>query len=222
MTPESTLRVTHDPTAAFPAEGARPSFFFDLGDPESYLAAERLATLLPLTDWIPVAATGLPEGPFADRPGRRAAIEALAAKRGLRPLRWPAGWPGKSRRPLLAATYARQVGRADLFSLAAFRHAFGDGRDLTDDETLRLVAHDCELHPEAIPTALARTEALAEALDHATITAVAARVRRVPALVWEGQVYHGVAGVDVLADAIQVQQGRAAAIAEALARRGGR
>ncbi|HST41265.1 MAG TPA: DsbA family protein [Conexibacter sp.] len=202
-----------------PSEGTRPSFFYDLGDPESYLAAERLPALLPQADWVPVAATGLPEGGIADRPGRRAAIEALAVKRGVQPLRWPPRWPGETRRALVVATYAKQIDRTTAFSLAAFRQAFAGGRDLADDETLLLAATACEVHPDVVVKALEREPVLGAALDLATAAAVAAGVKRVPALVWEGQVFHGDVAVDVLADMLQVAQGRAAAIAEALARR---
>lgn len=219
MTPGSSLRVTQHSAAVFPSEGTRPSFFYDLGDPESYLAAERLPALLPQAEWVPVAATGLPEGGIADRPGRRAAIEALAVKRGVQPLRWPPHWPGDTRRALVVATYAKQIGHTAAFSLAAFRQAFAGGRDLADDDTLLLAAAACEVHPDAVVKALEREPVLGAALDLATAAAVAAGVKRVPALVWEGQVFHGDVAVDVLADMLQVAQGRAAAIAEALARR---
>jgi 2-hydroxychromene-2-carboxylate isomerase len=219
VAPESSLRVTGHSAAVPPSEGARPSFFFDLGDPESYLAAERVRHLLPLAEWVPVAADGLPEGRLAERPGRRIAIEALAAKRGVQPLRWPARWPGETRRALVVATYAKQVGLAAEFSLAAFRQAFAGGRDLADDETLLHAAASCEVDASAVAQALAREAVLGAALDLATAAAVAAGVRRVPALVWEGQVFHGDVGVDVLADMLEVAHGRAAAIAAALARR---
>jgi 2-hydroxychromene-2-carboxylate isomerase len=214
--PESPLTVSQHSTAAPPAQGARPLFFYDLGDPESYLAAERVIATLPIVpEWVPIAAAGLPDGAGADRPGRRAALEALAERRGLQPLRWPAEWPGETRRALVVATYAKQIGRAVAFSLAAFRQAFAGGRELGDDDTLLIAAAACEMHPAAVLKALGR-DALADALDVATAAAAAAGVRRVPALAWEGEVFHGDAGVDVLADALEMATARAAAIAEAL------
>jgi 2-hydroxychromene-2-carboxylate isomerase len=209
--PEPPLTVTQHSAAASP-QGARPSFFYDLGDPESYIAAERVIAALPIVpEWVPVWADGLQEGPVEDRPGRRTALEALAVRRGLQPLRWPAGWPGDSRRALVVATYAKQIGRTVAFSLAAFRQAFAGGRQLADDDTLLIAAAACELHPNAVLKALER-EALGVALDVATNAARAAGVRRVPALVWEGEVFHGDAGVDVLADLLDTAVGRAAAI----------
>lgn len=219
MAPESSIPVQQHPAAASPAEGARPQFFHDLGDPESYLAAERLAAALPLrAEWIPLDAARLPDRlASADRPGRRVALEALAQRRGLPPLRWPARWPCDPRRALVVATYARQAGDAAPFSLAALRQAFVHGRDLAGDDTLLLAATTAELGPGAVATALAREPALGAALDLATAAAIAAGVRRAPALVWDGQVFHGDVGVDVLADVLETAVARAAAIAEALA-----
>jgi 2-hydroxychromene-2-carboxylate isomerase len=192
-------------------------FYYDLGDPESYLAAERVIAALPIVpEWIPVLAEGLPDGPVADRPGRRTALEALASRRGLQPMRWPAGWPGETRRASVLATYAKQIGRGVAFSLAAFRQAFAGGRELADDDTLLIAAAACELHPNATLKALDREASLGAALDLATAAAVAAGVRRVPALVWDAQVFHGDVGVDVLADVLETATARAAAIAEAL------
>lgn len=219
MAPESSLPVPQHPAAASPAEGPRPQFFHDLCDPESYLAAERIDSALPTgADWIPIDSAHLPDRlAGADRPGRRVALETLAQRRGMQPLRWPARWPGESRRALVVATYAHQAAGASAFSIAALRQAFAHGRDLADDATLLLAATSAELGPEAVATALAREAALGAALDLATAAAVAAGVRRVPALVWEGQVFHGDVGVDVLADVLETAVGRAAAIADVLA-----
>jgi predicted DsbA family dithiol-disulfide isomerase len=198
-------------------------FFYDLGDPESYLAAERVTAGLPLVpEWIPIDARGLSDQEAgADRPGRRVALESLAARRGMEPLHWPLQWPSEHRRALLAATWARQLGRTVAFSLAAFRQAFAGGRDLADDDTLLRAAAACELEPAAVLTALEQP-ALAAALDAATGAAAAAGVRRVPALAWEGEIFHGDSGVDVLADMLETATRRAAAIAAALAGRGTR
>ena len=48
---------------------------------------------------------------------------------------------------MLAATYAKQFGRAVAFSLAAFRQAFAGGRDLGDEITVLIAAAACEMHP---------------------------------------------------------------------------
>ena len=51
---------------------------------------------------------------------------------------------------MLAATYAKQIGRAVAFSLAAFRQAYAAGRDLGDPDTVMLAAAACEMHPAAV------------------------------------------------------------------------
>ena len=51
---------------------------------------------------------------------------------------------------MLAATYAKQVGRTVAFSLAAFRQAFAGGRDLGDTDTVLIAAAACEMHPAAV------------------------------------------------------------------------
>ena len=48
-----------------------------------------------------------------------------------------------------AATYAKEIGRAVAFSLAAFRQAFAAGRDLTEPDNVLLAAAAAELHPRA-------------------------------------------------------------------------
>ncbi|MDO8187005.1 DsbA family protein [Conexibacter sp. JD483] len=221
MTPESSLRVTQQLAAAAPPpEGPRPLFFYDLGDPESYLAAERVSAGLPLVpEWVPIDSRDLSDQEAgADRPGRRVALEALAARRGMQPLRWPAQWPTEHRRALLAGTWARQLGRTVGFSLAAFRQAFADGGDLGDDETLLRAAAACGLEADELLSAIARP-VVGETLDAATGAAAAAGVRRVPALAWEGEIFHGDSGVDVLADMLETATRRAEAIAAALAGR---
>ena len=51
---------------------------------------------------------------------------------GLQPLRWPDPFPFDSEQALLAATYAKSIGRVVAFSLAAFRQAFAGGHALDD------------------------------------------------------------------------------------------
>ena len=139
-------------------------FRYDLADPLAYLDAERLRTEEPAVEWVPVH----------DPPAYRCAeeIEALrsdvelrAAAMGLQPVRWPDPFPFDSRQAMLAATYAKQIGRAVAFSLAAFRQAFAGGRAL-DQDTILIAAAACEMHPRAVLKALETRgvhDALAEA-----------------------------------------------------------
>jgi 2-hydroxychromene-2-carboxylate isomerase len=193
----SSLPLTQHNTAA-PLTEARPSFFYDLGSAECWLAAERVNTALPVVpEWVPVDRRGL----GGDHPLDRAAIERLARERGLQALRWPEAWPPEARAALLAATYAKQTGRAVAFSLAAFRQALAGGRDLADTDTVLLAGAACELHPSALLRAVA-LGATARALEAATAEAAAAGVRRVPAVRVGMQVFHGDAGIEGAAEAL--------------------
>lgn len=214
----SSLPLTQHHTAA-PPEEARPSFFYDVGSAECWLAAERVNTALPVVpEWVPVDRRGLGGGASGGAAGDAAVargaggagggespdrdpIERLARERGLQPLRWPATWPPDARAALLAATYAKQTGRAVAFSLAAFRQALAGGRDLADTDTVLLAGAACELHPSALLRAL-ELDATARALDAATAEASAAGVRRVPAVRVGTQVFHGDAGIEEAAAAL--------------------
>jgi 2-hydroxychromene-2-carboxylate isomerase len=171
--------------------GGQPVFYYDLGSPEAYLAAERVMATLPVApEWTPILAAGLPGRETPEPAARRAAIEARAGALDLQPLRWPAAWPDDTRLAMVAATYAKQIGRAVAFSLAAFRQAFAGGRDLADRDTILIAAAACEMHPRAVVKALERDSIAAE-LDAATAAAAAAGVRDVPALRIGELVLHG-------------------------------
>ena len=72
---------------------------------------------------------------------------------GLQPLRWPEPFPFDSEQALLAATYAKSIGRIVAYSLAAFRQAFAGGHALDEDHVL-IAASACEMHPRAVLKAL--------------------------------------------------------------------
>jgi len=130
--------------------GRQPVFYYDLGDPECYLAAERIMAALPVVpEWEPVLAAelGVPLGDGV----QRAEFERRAEAGGLvQPVRWPAVWPPDTRWAMLTAAYAKRVGRAVAFSLAAFRQAFAGGNDLSDESTVLIAAAACEMHPAAV------------------------------------------------------------------------
>jgi predicted DsbA family dithiol-disulfide isomerase len=153
-------------------------FYYDLGSPECYLMAERIVggELPATTEWEPVHLPTV----YAD--ADRELIERLAGEQGLQALRWPAQWPPETRRAMLAATYAKRIGRTVAFSLAAFRQAFAGGRDLGDTDTLLIAGAACEIHPTALLKAL-ETRSLVEALEEANARAAAAGVESVPSLI---------------------------------------
>jgi 2-hydroxychromene-2-carboxylate isomerase len=190
----------------------QPVFYFDLASPEAYLAAERvMAELSVVPEWVPILAAGLPGGGSggSSPQERRAAVEARAQTQHVQPLRWPAGWPQEDTRvAMVGATYAKQIGRAVAFSLAAFRQAFAGGRAL-DQDTVVIAAAACEMHPRAVTQALGR-RSVAAALDAATANAVAAGVTQVPAILLEDGVFEGIDAVERAAAALAAQKAASA------------
>ncbi len=192
-----------------PTDASGAAFYYDLFSPEAYLAAERVLDLLPGAEWIPVSAPALPGSDTLDGfrcqtdvEAFRDRIERVAVRRGLQPLRWPDPFPSDTAYAMRVATYARQIGRAVAFSLAAFRQAFAAGRDLGVTDNVLIAAAACELHPKAV----ARGAALASvsrALDEATARAAGRGVRDVPAI-WlpDGRVFHGDEALDGAAHAL--------------------
>ena len=187
----------------------RPVFYYDLGSPYAYLAAERVNSLFAEAvgeppEWRPVLLGALfkrfgrdswSKGP--DRASGIAEVERRAASYGLPPLRWPDPFPGNTLVAMRAAAYAKEVGRAVAFSLAAFRQAFAAGRDLTEPDNVVLAAAAAELHPRAVTAALER-DSVKGALREATDEAGDLGVKGVPSLVVDGEVFWG---DDRLADA---------------------
>jgi 2-hydroxychromene-2-carboxylate isomerase len=178
-----------------------PAFYFDLGSPDAYLAAERVLQTMPVaTEWVPVLARDLPGAESFD--AFRCAEERdivlggyvdAVARRGLQPLRWPDPFPFDSELAMRAATYAKQIGRTVPFALAAFRQAFAGGRAL-DADTVLIAAAACEMHPAAVLKAV-ETRLVRDELARRTAQAAAAGVRDVPAVRVGDAVFHGDAGL---------------------------
>jgi 2-hydroxychromene-2-carboxylate isomerase len=138
----------------------RAVFFYDVASPWCWLAAERLHGVLgAVPEWQPVA------GPPAEVD--REAVERATAAQGLPAPRWPEPFPFDGQLAALAATFAKQTGRAVAFSLAAMRQAFAAGRDLSAADNVLIAAAACELHPRAVLKG-SETRAVADALREAT------------------------------------------------------
>jgi 2-hydroxychromene-2-carboxylate isomerase len=203
-----------------------PVFYYDLGSPECYLAAERIMTALPIApEWEPVLAATLerhdgdeggdrdegrdrrrggqetPQAPGGAPPFDRQAFALRVAELGLQPLRWPSGWPPDTTGAMLAAAYAKRIGRCVAFSLAAFRQAFAGGRDLADQDTLLIAAAACEMHPTALLRAL-ESRVVREALNAASLRARAAGVRTLPAIQLGAVLLSGAGAVERAAAAL--------------------
>jgi 2-hydroxychromene-2-carboxylate isomerase len=150
----------------------------------AYLAAERVNHVLgEVPEWVPVR---LDEpGPFRcaeEVAAYREDVERAARAQEVQPLRWPDPFPADSEFAMLVATYAKQIGRAVAFSLAAFRQAFAGGRDLGERDTVLIAAAACEMHPVAVVKG-AELRGTRQRLEKASAQARAAGVREVPAVV---------------------------------------
>jgi len=185
-----------------PAARSQPIFYYDLGSPPCYLAAERISSALPvLPEWEPVLAERLGA---VDYEPNRALIERLAAEQGIQPLRWPRSWPPQTRVAMLAASYAKKVGRGVAFSLASFRQTFAGGRELGDEDTVLLAAAACEMHPTAILKGIA-LRSTADALELAVERARVAGVGALPAIQVGAELYDGACAVERAAAALMVR-----------------
>jgi 2-hydroxychromene-2-carboxylate isomerase len=180
----------------------RSVFYFDLGSPYAYLAAERINAVFVAAnaeppEWQPVLLGGLfkrfGRDSWANGPGRDEGLrecERRAEAYGLPPIRWPEPFPGNSLVAMRAATFAKEIGRTVAFSLAAFRQAFAAGRDLSEVDNVLLAAAATEMHPRALLAAVER-DAIKTRLRTATDAAGDLGVRGVPSVAVEGEVFWG-------------------------------
>lgn len=170
------------------AAPTQPVFFYDLGSPQCYIVAETIMATLPaVPEWEPVLGSELAApGPPTDL--NREQIEDQAAELGLQSIRWPTNWPPDTEAAMLAATYAKQIGRAVAFSLAAFRQTFAGGRDLSDENTILIAGAACEMHPTALRKGI-ELRSTRQALTSATRRAHDAGVATLPAIQIGERVY---------------------------------
>jgi 2-hydroxychromene-2-carboxylate isomerase len=178
--------------------GPEASFYFDLASPLAYLAAERVLHELPgPARWRPILAARLPHAQSFDsfrcreeEEIFRAELERRTRELQLQPMRWPSRFPFDGTLAMCAATYAAAIGRGVPFAQAAFRQAFGAGRDLSELDSVLIAAAACEMHPNAVKAALKRP-ALERELHEATREAATRGVRDVPAVSVAGRVFEG-------------------------------
>jgi 2-hydroxychromene-2-carboxylate isomerase len=107
---------------------ARSTFYFDLAEPGTYLAAERVERLFPNVVWVP-ATLAAPHVLDLE------VVEARALALGM-PFVLPDDHPAPRPRAMRVAAFAAERGRAGAFVLAASRLAFCGGFDLDDPEVL--------------------------------------------------------------------------------------
>jgi 2-hydroxychromene-2-carboxylate isomerase len=171
-------------------------FHYDIGSPWCWLAGERVTHVLgEVPVWQPVLASGLPGGAEPALGADRPAVDAAAALQALPPPRWPDPWPFDTELVMLAATFAKQTGRAVAFSLAAMRQAFAGGRDLSVADNVLIAAAACELHPRAVLKAV-ETAGVRDTLREATAKAAAAGITELPAVTLNGRLFSGPRAVE--------------------------
>lgn len=174
-------------------------FYFDLGSPLAYIAAERVMQTLPgPAEWRPVLASEL--GGTSDlltssgqEPAQailRSEIERRALELGMQPMRWPKPFPFDSELAMLAATYAKSIGRLVPFAQAAFRQAFAGGHALQSIDFVLIAGAACEMHPSALKHNAA-LRSVAAALAARTAQARDAGVTDVPAVLVADEVFLG-------------------------------
>jgi 2-hydroxychromene-2-carboxylate isomerase len=188
-------------------------FYFDLGSPFAYLTAERLDEALPEpVTWQPVSLGALfkmngrcswaLEGADVRRAGM-VEVERRAQTYGLEPVRWPDPWPTNYLYAMRAVTYAFEAGRGHDFTVAAFRLAFAQGRDLAMTETVLDVAEQVGLDRAAVDDAT-RDPEIKLALRSATDAAHERGVFGVPTIAVGDELFWG---DDRLSDAVAVLAG---------------
>ena len=117
------------PPTAGSSTDSQPRFYYDLASPESYLVAERaLHALGEVPEWIPVMLGDPAYRCEHELDAYREDVQRRAAALGVMELRWPDGVADEW--AMLAATYAKGIGRGVAFSLAA--HTGGPWRAEAD------------------------------------------------------------------------------------------
>jgi 2-hydroxychromene-2-carboxylate isomerase len=178
----------------------RIRFYFDLGSPYAYLAAERIGTLLPEPiEWQPVLLGGLFKltgrtswalGEYQRRQRGMADIERRARTRGLPPMRWPDPWPTNYLFAMRASTYAFSVGLGREFVVAAYRSAFQRGADLSIPGHVLEAGREVGIASDAL-TQGAAGPAIKDELRVATDAAFELGVIGVPTVAIDDEVFWG-------------------------------
>jgi 2-hydroxychromene-2-carboxylate isomerase len=168
------------------------TFYFDIGSPYAYLAAERLDTVLPDgVVWQPVLLGGLFRltargtwalGDYRRRQAGMAEIERRAQGYGLAPMRWPDPWPTDYLYAMRATTHAFAIGRGRAFAMRAFRDAFQRG-------------HGMEIHARVLDAG----EAVGIARDELVATTQDPAVKRALRDATDAAYERGVIGVPTVA-----------------------
>lgn len=112
----------------------RPTFYFDLASPYTYLAAERAERMFAGLEWRPASADMLQCRPMLGEQ-ERAGVERRAAALGM-PVIWPLEMGHQAVEAMRVASLAAERGLGAAFVLAASRLQFCGGFGMDDPESL--------------------------------------------------------------------------------------
>jgi 2-hydroxychromene-2-carboxylate isomerase len=176
------------------------TFYFDVGSPYAYLAAERVERMLPEpARWQPVLLGGLFKltgrsswalGDYRRRQSGMAEIERRARGYGLPAIMWPDPWPTDYLAVMRVVTFAFAGGRGHAFTVRAFRDAFQRGRDLSIEAHVLAAASEAGLDRREAHDAM-RDPSIKRTLRDATEAAHALGVFGVPTVAVAGELFWG-------------------------------
>ena len=176
------------------------TFYFDIGSPYAYLAAERVAGALPEpARWQPVLLGGLFKltgrsswalGDYRRRQAGMAEIERRARGYGLPAILWPDPWPTDYLSAMRVVTWAFGAGRGHELAMQLFRDGFQRGRELSIEAHVLAAAQRVGLDRGDARDA-ARDPAIKAALRAATEAAHADGVFGVPTVEVAGELFWG-------------------------------
>lgn len=158
---------------------ARPTFYFDLASPYTYLAAERAERIGSRLRWVPAWSEALQCHAALTREGH-ADVARRAGEIGL-PLSWPLTPAPKVAGAMRVASLAVQQGVGALFVLAASRLAFCGAHDIEDLRILGDAAYVSGIsHHDMLEAAF--DSGRDGAIEHAGSRLLLAGAERLPAL----------------------------------------
>ncbi|HXN38996.1 MAG TPA: DsbA family protein [Solirubrobacteraceae bacterium] len=176
------------------------TFYFDLGSPYAYLAAERIETvLLEPIRWQPILLGGLFKltgrsswalGDYRRREAGMAQIEQRARSYGLPAVHWPDPWPADYLLAMRTATFAFTVQRGREFAMQALRDAFQRGRDLSVRANVMHAAEQAGLDIAEVQEAIGDPQ-IKRALREATDAAHELGVFGVPTVAIDKDIFWG-------------------------------
>lgn len=176
------------------------TFYYDLGSPYAYLAADRVDLAFDDqidVDWVPVLLGGIfkatGRSSWAETPLRAdgiAEIAQRAATRGMEPFIYPDPWPNNGLQAMRAAVQAHDMGNGRRFARAAFEVQFNEGLPLSDPENIELAAHRAGLDPGDLLDATNHPAVKKQLIDN-TEAAIAAGAIGVPTFIVGDEAFFG-------------------------------